>query len=65
MTPRVAKALRELADAIDEASTGKAPKRRRRGPLPLTAEEKARAVDPEVQRQVEARLVANGWRTGR
>lgn len=61
---RVVSALRELASAFEELDGAKpARKPRRRGPLPLSAEEKQRAVDPDVERQVEARLVANGWRS--
>lgn len=66
MTPaeRLAKALRDAAAAIDEIYGAKpARKPRRRGPLPLTAEEAAMPTDPAIAKQVERRLVANGWRS--
>lgn len=59
---RYVQALRDAAAAYEEAHCGKPRKARRRGPLPLTAEERAKPIDPAIAAQVERRMVGNGWR---
>ena len=59
---RYVRALREAADAYEEAHCGLRKKLRRRGPLPLSPEEEAQPVTQEIAERVERRMVANGWR---
>jgi hypothetical protein len=54
--------MRQALNAYEEAHCGKTRKARRRGPLPLTAEERAKPIDPAIAAQVERRMVGNGWR---
>ncbi len=56
---RYVRALREAADAFEEIYSGKTRKPRRRGLLPLDA---PREIPADVQRSVDARLAANGYR---
>jgi hypothetical protein len=55
--------MRQALEAYEEANCGKKRKPRRRGPLPVSAEELARPIDPEIAAKVERRMVANGWRS--
>jgi hypothetical protein len=59
---RYVQALREAANAYEEAHCGKPHKVRRRGPLPLTDEERAVPIDPAIAAQVERKMVGGGWR---
>ncbi len=56
---RFVRALREAADAFEEHQAGVKRKPRRRGLLPLDA---PRDIPADVQRSVDARLAANGYR---
>lgn len=56
---RYVRALRDAADAYEEANCGKRHKPRQRGLLPL---EVAREIPPDVQARIDARLAANGHR---
>lgn len=56
---RFVRALREAAEAFEEMQRGKAKKPRPRGLLPL---DEAREIPADVQRAVDHRLAANGYR---
>lgn len=57
---RLARALRDAAEAVEEIYGGERRPRRRRGLLPLDA---PREIPPEIQREVDSRLAANGYRS--
>jgi hypothetical protein len=55
--------MRQALLAYEEAHCGKPRKARRRGPLHLSAEERAKPIDPAIAAQVERKMVGNGWRS--
>lgn len=56
---RYVRALRDAADAYEEANCGKAKHRRRRGLLPVST---GRAIPDDIRAKVDAKLLASGYR---